>query len=77
MITRFGEGRTQAGSMIEHSTTRLPIDSFLWAACGSILLSLFLKTQGRDKDALFVGQWAPTFVLLSLVAKLAKHFGDD
>ncbi len=66
-----------AGSMIEHTTTKLPTDSFLWAAGGSILLSLFLKSQGRDKDALFVGQWAPTFVILSLVSKLAKHFGDD
>jgi hypothetical protein len=63
--------------MIEHQTSKLPTDSFLWAAAGSILLSLFFKTQGRDKDALFVGQWAPTFVLLCLVAKLAKHFGDD
>jgi hypothetical protein len=63
--------------MIEHQTARFPTDSFLWAAGGSILLSLLFKSRGRDQDALFIGQWAPTFVLLCLVAKLAKHFGED
>lgn len=79
MITRFEEMRKhgRAASMIESQTAKFPIDTFLWAAGGSILASLFLKRQGRDEDALFVGQWAPTFVLLSLVGKLAKHWGKD
>ncbi|MHA3774388.1 hypothetical protein ACXR0O_22915 [Verrucomicrobiota bacterium sgz303538] len=64
-------------SLIERQTAKFPTDTFLWAAGGSILLSLILKSRGRDKDALFVGQWAPTFVLLSLVSKLAKQFGGD
>ena len=63
--------------MIERQTARFPIDAFLWAAGGSILMSLFLKNKGRDEDALFVGQWAPTFVLLCLVSKLAKHWRDE
>lgn len=79
MITRFEEMRKGGlgASMIERQTAKFPIDTFLWAAGGSILISLFLKRQGRDEDALFVGQWAPTFVLMSLVGKLAKHWGGD
>lgn len=41
---------------IEQQTAKLPSDSFLWAALGSIAASLTLKVSGRHKDALFVGQ---------------------
>jgi hypothetical protein len=51
---------------IEEQTAKLPSDTFLWAAGGSIAASLTLKLIGRDKDALFVGQWAPTFLILGL-----------
>jgi len=47
---------------IEKQTAKLPSDSFLWLALGSIAASLTLKISGRQKDALFVGQWAPTFL---------------
>ena len=33
--------------------------------------------MGRDKDALFVGQWAPTFLILGLYNKLVKVAGSD
>ena len=42
---------------IEEQTAKLPSDTFLWAATRSIAASLALKIMGRDKDALFVGQW--------------------
>lgn len=62
---------------IEQQTARLPSDTFLWAAFGSIGLSLSLKLMGRRHDALFVGQWAPTFLLLGLYNKLVKLFGSE
>ena len=62
---------------IERQTALIPTGFFIWSAAASILGSLFLKTQGRDRDAVFVGQWAPTFLLLAVVSKLAKRFGDD
>ncbi len=63
--------------MIESQTARIPSDVFLWAALGSIGTSLFLKTSGREHDALFVGQWAPTFLLLGIYNKLVKVAGSD
>src|SRR5688500_3267002 len=54
---------------IEEQTAKLPSDTFLWLALGSIAASLTLKVTGRDKDALFVGQWAPTFLLLGVYNK--------
>ena len=62
---------------IEEYTARLPSDTFLWLAGGSILASLTLKLMDRDKDALFVGQWAPTFLILGLYNKIVKILGSD
>ena len=62
---------------IEQQTAKLPSDTFLWMAGGSIAASLTLKMMGRDNDALFVGQWAPTFLILGLYNKLVKLAGSD
>ena len=62
---------------IETQTAKLPSDSFLWLALGSIAASLTLRISGRQKDALFVGQWAPTFLVLGVYNKLVKQLGSD
>ena len=62
---------------IEEFTARLPSDTFLWLAGGSILGSLALKMMGKNHDALFVGQWAPTFLLLGVYNKIVKVAGSD
>ena len=67
----------KVATAIERQTAKLPSDTFLWAAGASILGSLTLKFMGRDTDALFVGQWAPTFLLLGLYNKLVKLGGHD
>ncbi|MDB6124024.1 MAG: hypothetical protein JWQ71_3017 [Pedosphaera sp.] len=72
---RHSEGKVARA--IEQQTAKLPSDWFLWAAGASIATSLALKVSGRDKDALFVGQWAPTFLLLGVYNKLVKLHGSD
>jgi hypothetical protein len=62
---------------IEALTAKLPSDTFLWLAGGSIAASLTLKIMGRGHDALFVGQWAPTFLILGLYNKMVKQLGHD
>ncbi len=62
---------------IEEQTAKLPSDTFLWLAFGSIAASLTLKMTGQDRNALFVGQWAPTFLLLGVYNKLVKQLGSD
>src|SRR5438874_1051977 len=57
---------------IEQQTAKLPSDTFLWLAGASIAGSLTLKMMGRAHDALFVGQWAPTFLILGLYNKIVK-----
>ena len=60
---------------IEEQTAKLPSDIFLWAAGASILGSLALQFSGNKHEALFVGQWAPTFLLLGVYNKLVKSAG--
>src|SRR5262245_5016301 len=62
---------------IEQQTAKVPSDLFLWAAGASIVGSLVCKMSGKDHDALFIGQWAPTFLILGLYNKLVKVAGSD
>jgi hypothetical protein len=62
---------------IEQQTAKFPSDWFLWAAFGSIAGSLALKMTGKNHEALFVGQWAPTFLILGLYNKLVKLHGSE
>lgn len=64
-------------SAIEEYTAKLPSDTFLWAALGSMAVSATLKVMKKDEEALFVGQWAPSFLLLGVYNKLVKQLGHD
>jgi hypothetical protein len=62
---------------IEAQTAKLPSDTFLWASLGAIATSLVLQTLGKKEESLFVGQWAPTFLILGLYNKIVKELGSD
>lgn len=62
---------------IEEQTAKIPSDTFLWAAIGSMAVSLAFKIAGKDDKALFVGQWAAPFLLLGLYNKIVKLEGHD
>ena len=62
---------------IEQQTAKVPSDWFLWAAGGSIATSLALQMSGKQQASTFVGQWAPTFLILGLYNKLVKQLGSD
>ena len=62
---------------IEKYTSKLPSDVFLWAALGSMAISATLKIMKKDEEALFVGQWAPSFLLLGNYNKMIKLSGYE
>lgn len=49
-------------------------DLFLSGAVASIALSFVLRVVGRQHDAQFVGQWAPTLLLIGLYTKEGRSF---
>jgi len=62
---------------IEEQTAKLPSDIFLWAAIGSIGVSLVLELSGKTEKSHFVGQWVAPFLLLGVYNKLVKVAGSD
>lgn len=71
---------------IENQTAKLPSDIFLWLAGATIVGSATLKVlevvKPSRKDpkgllSIFVGMWAPTFLILGLYNKIVKVAGSD
>ena len=62
---------------IEEQTARLPSDAFLWMAVASMAASATMQMMGNKHASVFVGQWAPTFLLFGLYNKLVKQLGSD
>jgi len=72
-----GQEEGPVAKAIESQTSKLPSDLFLWAAIGSMGVSLILKLAGNKDQALFVGQWAAPFLILGLYNKVVKVEGHD
>lgn len=51
---------------------QVPTNSYFLAAAGSILLSLVLMLSGKQRGALFVGQWPATIIALAVMNKMLR-----
>ena len=72
-----GEREDRFTSSLESRTAKLPSTGYLAAALGSMGTSAVLKILGKDEWALFVGQWAPAFLIMGVYNKLVKLHGSD
>jgi hypothetical protein len=63
-----------ATSSIEQMTKRVPSVGFLGLAVGAMAVSATLMLLGRKTWANFVGQWAPTILIMGTYNKLVKTF---
>jgi hypothetical protein len=75
--SRFDHTEGTVARNIETQTAKLPSDTFLWAAVASMAASATLQMMGNKQASVFVGQWAPTLLILGLYNKLVKQFGSD
>jgi hypothetical protein len=67
----------QLAKSLEAQTGNLSSDTFLWAAVIAIGASATLQIMGKQSASAFVGQWAPTLLILGLYNKLVKQHGSD
>ncbi|HZP40330.1 MAG TPA: hypothetical protein VFD84_02335 [Candidatus Binatia bacterium] len=74
---RMGHREGTVARAIETRTAQLPSDVFLWAAMASIGTSLAVRMFGNRDLSQFIGQWAPTFLILGLYNKLVKVAGHE
>ena len=64
------EGKTT--HMIEEQTSRLPSVAYLSLAVGSMVASAAFMIAGKKQVANFIGQWAPSILVIGLYNKLVK-----
>ena len=79
--TFAGHGATQGEGnvtkMIESQTSKIPSGTYLTAAIAAMIGSLALMLLGQRNVANFVGQWAPTILIMGLYNKLVKLEGSE
>lgn len=63
--------------MTESMTSKLPSGTYLTAAVGAMVASAALQVFGRQRLSLFVGQWAPSILIMGLYNKLVKVEGSS
>jgi len=62
---------------VESVTASVPSATFLTFAVGAMAASLLLMLAGRKNIANFIGQWAPTILIMGLYNKTVKQHGSD
>ena len=72
-----GHREGKVAKAIEEQTAKLPSDTFLWAAVGAMAASLTLKLFKQDHLSLFIGQWAPSLLIMGIYNKIVKVEGHD
>jgi hypothetical protein len=61
--------------LMEQQTAKIPSHVFLFAALGSMGISLAFEVAGNERMSRFVGMWAPTLMMAGLYNKIVKEFG--
>jgi hypothetical protein len=76
-VTGTASGEGDLTKMIESQTSRIPSGAFLTVAVGAMALSALMMLLGKRNVANFVGQWAPTILIMGLYNKLVKVKGSE
>jgi hypothetical protein len=71
------EGEGEVTKLIEAQTARVPSGTYLSAAILAMGVSAVMMLSGRGSIANFIGQWAPTILILGLYNKLVKLEGSE
>ena len=64
------EERTTA--LVERETQKVPSLAFLGLAVGSMVASAAFLLAGKKHIAMFIGQWAPSLLVIGVYNKLVK-----
>ncbi len=72
-----GQQEDRFTGMIESQTSKIPSTGYLTAALSAMATSAVLKIMGKNEWALFVGQWAPAFLIMGVYNKMVKQHGSD
>jgi len=77
MATQHPKKEGKVAKTLEEQTSRIPSDVYLWAAVGTMALSLTCFLTRNRHASIFFGQWAPSLLIIGLYNKLVKVEGHD
>jgi hypothetical protein len=63
----------RATTKVESKTSKIPSLAYLGLALGAMAASAGLVLTGRKQVGNFVGQWAPSILIMGLYNKLVKE----
>ncbi len=63
----------RATEAVEQQTAKVPSLAFMGLAVGAMAASAALVLMGKKQLGNFVGQWAPSILIMGLYNKLAKE----
>ena len=63
----------RATEMVKRQAAKVPSLAFMGLAMGAMAVSAALVLMGRKQLGNFVGQWAPSILIMGLYNKLAKE----
>jgi hypothetical protein len=66
-------GEDRLTSEVEARTTKAPSLAFLGLAMGAMAASAALVLSGRKQLGNFIGQWAPSILIMGTYNKIAKE----
>jgi hypothetical protein len=74
-VVRVEHAEGNIARLIEQQTAKVPSHWFLFAALGSMTLSLTLELAGRRRPSRFIGQWPTPLLVMGVYNKLVKLLG--
>jgi hypothetical protein len=72
-----GQREDSLTKTIESQTEQIPSVAFLAIAIGAMAASWIFLATGRRNIANFIGQWAPTVLIMGLYNKMVKQHGSE
>jgi hypothetical protein len=73
----YGQKEDRVTGAIEAQTSKIPSSGYLAIAVSSMAASAALKIAGKNDWAMFIGQWAPAFLIMGVYNKMVKQHGTD
>ncbi len=77
MRVEHGIREDQVTGALESQTAKIPSSGYLAFALGSMAASAIMKALGKNEWSLFIGQWAPAFLIMGVYNKMVKQHGSD
>ena len=74
-VLRPEHAEGEIARLIEQQTAKIPSHWFLFAALGSMGLSLALELAGRTRASRFVSRWPTPLLIAGIYNKLVKTLG--